>query len=136
MIRLIERFIFLQSSSLKCMNDVFLRTGEFKHLTTPQGDNVPCLAACEDQTQQFLLSSSVYPNRQTLVSRPEFCLVVARLRKSCSGPKLEVLAKKYPQLCPRIASQPNLCQSGWSNRRKKGLVSVGGDIERLLSLFC
>ena len=48
------------------MNEVFRNTGEFTHLThteSGQGDPVLCLAACEDQTHEFLISKSVYPNR-------------------------------------------------------------------------
>ena len=39
--------------------------------------------------------------RATLVQRPEFCLVIARLRKSCSGFKREGIELNYPGLCQR-----------------------------------
>ena len=52
------------------MNEVFRQTGEFTHLTpyTPgqEANPVPCLAACEDQTHEFLISESVYPNRSAI----------------------------------------------------------------------
>ena len=45
----------------------------------------------------------IYNNRETLVRRPEFCLVVKRLRRSCAGFKAEGLEKHYPGLCQRQA---------------------------------
>merc|ERR1719225_2033058 len=52
------------------------------------------------------------PNRETLVRRPEFCLVVNKLRRSCGGYKAEGLALHYPGLCNKILSKPSLCREG------------------------
>ena len=86
--------------------------------------SVPCLAACEDQTNDVQMSYSVMPNRygqstnqsenncngcvlcvsrETLVRRPEFCLVVNKLRRSCGGFKAEGLSRHYPGLCNKYA---------------------------------
>ena len=40
--------------------------------------------------------------RATLVQRPEFCLVIHRLRRSCGGFKREGLETNYPGLCKRF----------------------------------
>ena len=40
--------------------------------------------------------------RATLVQRPEFCLVIARLRRSCGGFKREGIEINYPGLCNRL----------------------------------
>ena len=62
------------------MNDVFGKTGEFtivSTLTPGQSEKeaipVPCLAACEDQTHEFLLSGSVYPNRHVFTLVMNLC---------------------------------------------------------------
>ena len=40
--------------------------------------------------------------RATLVQRPEFCLVIARLKRSCGGFKYEGIELNYPGLCSRL----------------------------------
>ena len=43
--------------------------------------------------------------RATLVQRPEFCLVVHRLRRSCGGFKAEGLETNYPGLCSKVRGE-------------------------------
>ena len=43
----------------------------------------------------------VLTSRETLVRRPEFCLVINKLRKSCRGFKADGLAREYPGICER-----------------------------------
>ena len=45
--------------------------------------------------------------RETLVRRPEFCLVVNRLRRSCRGHKVEGLNRYYPGLCDKYTDLPH-----------------------------
>ena len=42
--------------------------------------------------------------RRTLVLRPEFCLIIQRIRKSCQGFKRIGLESSYPHICSRIKS--------------------------------
>ena len=106
--------------SLKCMNEVFGKTGECTHFTPTQSaqeDPVPCLdawlpvktklksflnqrvftltgLAC--WSEKFHLISFIC--RQTLISRPEFCLFIIRLSKSCNGVKEKPLSRNYTEL--------------------------------------
>ena len=43
-----------------------------------------------------------------MVQRPEFCLVIHRLRRSCSGFKREGLETHYPGLCEKVVSPTSL----------------------------
>ena len=60
------------------MNEVFRKTGELTHLTPtqPGGDPVPYLAACEDQTHEFLISEIVYPNRSGMWAQDSITLAL------------------------------------------------------------
>ena len=44
----------------------------------------------------------IFSIRATLVQRPEFCLVIHRLRRSCGGFKAAGLETQYPGLCDRV----------------------------------
>ena len=46
--------------------------------------------------------------RATLVQRPEFCLVIHRLRRSCGGFKREGLETHYPGLCEKVVGRTSL----------------------------
>ena len=61
-----------------------------------------CLAPCHDQTHQFLVTSSAYPNRQSYHLGEDFCLVLAKLQKSCSNKKRRTLDLEYPELCDQV----------------------------------
>ena len=55
------------------MNQVFQAIGEYNMITSTDPDvpgkkrSVPCLAACEDQTNDVEISYSVLPNREGLL---------------------------------------------------------------------
>jgi len=107
---------FCKGPSLLCMNQVFGQLGEINRIKQDNQTDVQCLAACEDQINQIYISQSKLPNRATLVQRPEFCLVINRLKHSCGGFKYEGIELNYPGLCTRIHSQAStaLCSDNKS----------------------
>ena len=54
-------------------------------------DNAECLSGCEDQINSVSVTSSSFPNRETLVRREEFCLTVLKLIKTCNSAKRVLL---------------------------------------------
>ena len=59
--------------------------------------------------------------RATLDQRPEFCLVIHRLRRSCGGFKAPGLEAHYPGLCRKVTGQTSmeLCDQ-WGRQREEG----------------
>ncbi len=48
----------------RCMSDIMERIGEERFIDD-DGEKKECLAACEDQQHQFLVTTSTYPNKES-----------------------------------------------------------------------
>ncbi|XP_023347676.1 uncharacterized protein LOC111716453, partial [Eurytemora carolleeae] len=110
---------FCKAETLLCMNEILGKIGEYKEIKYGS-KTFPCLAACEDQTNEVSISQSTLPNRETLIQRPEFCLLVYRLEKSCKGFKREGLDEYYPGMCSRI--QVGILEGLCSEEDKTGYI--------------
>ena len=70
-------------------------------------DQAKCLSGCEDQINSVSVTSSSFPNRETLVRREEFCLTVLKLVKTCNSAKRVLLTVQcylsYPS--PRLGKK-------------------------------
>ena len=62
---------------------------------------VCCLIGRDCFLNDWWMMIIVLTSRETLVRRPEFCLVINKLRKSCGGFKADGLSRHYPGLCDR-----------------------------------
>ncbi len=51
---------------------------------------------------QFLVTSSAYPSAQSFHLGDDFCLILNKLRISCSNEKRYTLDLEYPELCQAI----------------------------------
>ena len=73
--------------------------------------------------------------RATLVQRPEFCLVIHRLRRSCGGFKREGLERNYPGLCEKVGGVTSLALCDQQGRqREDGLTNSQSNSGQYLSL--
>ena len=96
---------FCRGKSLLCMNDILSKIGEYtevENVDPESGEvkNMTCLAACEDQQNNVAMTTSKFPNRQTLMEWPDFCLLVGKLWKLCNQSWKRVdLDIFYPNLC-------------------------------------
>ena len=62
-----------------------------------------CRAACEDQSNNFQLSTLQYPSGVTFRIRREVCDLVTSLSKRCNQKaKRVILDEIYPELCPVV----------------------------------
>ncbi len=84
-----------------CMSSIMEDIG-FERFIDDRGEKKECLATCEDQSHQFLVTTSAYPNEQSFFFGEDFCLVFDKLKKSCYNEKRFSLSLSYPKLCPSI----------------------------------
>ncbi len=89
-----------------CM-DKFMEDIGTERYVLDKGKKKECLATCQDQTHQFLVTSSAYPNQQSFHLGEDFCLILKKLRLSCSNEKRYTLDLQYPELCVGIESTMN-----------------------------
>ncbi len=62
--------------------------GDFHTIFDPSdGQKKQCLAACNTLTYDVLPTQASYPNQVTFSQTPEFCILVDKLRRSCSSHK-------------------------------------------------
>ena len=85
----------------KCMNGYLDAIGNVRSIDD-NGVVKDCYAACIDQKHSFLISEASYPNFHTYDQQPEFCVVVEKLQRSCSGSRLVLLENHYPNLCQTV----------------------------------
>ena len=70
-----------------------------------------------------------------MVQRPEFCLVIHRLRRSCGGFKREGLERNYPGLCEKVGGVTSLALCDQQGRqREDGLTDSQSNSGQYLSL--
>ena len=88
-------------SNLICMKSLMNRMGE---LTTVEyeGENVKCLASCENQINSVSVASISYPSKRAFIHQKEFCTLAKRLVEKCKGPKRKPLEQIYPNMCLHI----------------------------------
>ncbi len=84
-----------------CMSSIMDDIGAERFITF-RNDSKECLAPCHDQTHQFLVTSSAYPNKQSFHLGDDFCLILGKLRISCANEKRLTLDLEYPTLCQAI----------------------------------
>ena len=60
----VEGFEPCEGVGKKCMNEILDQMGAERFIDD-RNEAKECLAACEDQTHTFLVSQSVFPNRQS-----------------------------------------------------------------------
>ncbi len=126
---------FCRGPSLRCMNEIFSRLGEYNEVieadadaTSGQPQKKRCLAACKNQVclnkESFLknmffnrnnalflfqinevaVTTSRLPNKETFLQWADFCVVVAKLVKTCQGWKRPELDDRYPRMCERLSA--------------------------------
>jgi hypothetical protein len=70
---------------------------------TPEGKNVTCLPACNDQLMEVSTTSSTYPAQPVFHELPDFCLLVVKLLYQCNNEaENAAISRKYPNICPGI----------------------------------
>lgn len=80
-----------------------------------------CMAACEDQNNDFQLSTLHYPSGVTFRLRGEVCDLIASLTKRCDQrAKRIILDEVYPELCVTIRRL-----NGSDPCSRNGLLSFG-----------
>ena len=84
-----------------CMGKIMEDIGSERYILD-DGLEKECLATCHDQTHQFLVTSSGYPNKQSFHLGDDFCLILEKLRVSCGNEKKYTLDLEYPSLCANI----------------------------------
>ena len=96
-------------ASLLCMNRILDQIGEYREIEDgdinigSQRRQVKCLEACEDQQNQVSVTTSRLPNQQTMLRWPELCIVMEKLKNSCSHHWKRIdLDRHYPRLCPLL----------------------------------
>jgi hypothetical protein len=73
----------------KCMVELSNELGGERMIADAADGTVKeCLAACQDQPHAFFVTQASFPNRQSFYSRPEFCVVLEKLKKACAGEKV------------------------------------------------
>ncbi len=90
-----------------CMGKIMEDIGAERFILD-EGVTKECLATCHDQTHQFLVTSSAYPNLQSFHLGGDFCLILEKLRTSCGNEKRHTLDLEYPQLCAAIEATVSL----------------------------
>ncbi len=85
----------------RCMSAVMSQIGSDRFIED-SGETKECLVACEDQDNQFLVTSSSYPNKRSFHESRDYCAVLAKLRISCFDEKRVTLDLEYPLLCPLV----------------------------------
>ena len=71
-----------QGKQLTCSNNILNRIGEFRHVQDISSNKTKiCLTNCEDQTNEYFVTSSNYPNKKVFKKMEEFCLLVNKLMK-------------------------------------------------------
>lgn len=69
-----------------------------------------CRMRCEDQSEEMTATTTKYPNRNTIVYREDFCLVVKKVVKACSHPQKRELLEAYYEdtsVCELVESNHN-----------------------------
>ncbi len=64
-------------------------------------EEIECLAACDTQVYDQLVTSSAYPNPETFKYTQEFCIVLKKLYESCKT-RFKTMKDSFPNLCPTI----------------------------------
>ena len=100
--------------SLLCMNKILDQIGEYREVEVEDKNShgkkrmAKCLEACEDQQNEVAVTSSRLPNRQTMLKWSDFCIVMEKLKKSCSHVWKRIdLDRQYPSLCPLLLEKLN-----------------------------
>ena len=100
--------------SLLCMNEILHQIGEYRDIEVEDASTgykriAKCFEACEDQQNDVAAtSSSRLPNRQTMLKWPDFCVVMEKLKKSCSHVWKRIdLDRQYPVLCTLLLAKLN-----------------------------
>ena len=56
------------------------------------------------------VTTSVFPNLNTFMHGPEFCVLFRKLESTCQSHKRATLTERYPQLCQVLEENPKqLC---------------------------
>ncbi len=90
-----------------CMISIMQDIGS-KRIIDDGDERKECLAACEDQSHQFLVTTSAFPNEQSFYVGDDFCLVLDKVKISCQNEKKYSLSITYPKLCPAVARTSSL----------------------------
>ena len=78
--------------------------GMHRNVKMADGEEKLCMAACNTQTYDLLLTTSNYPSFTTFKYTKTFCYLVKKLMRSCdSTAKNKSISKGYgPELCQLI----------------------------------
>ncbi|XP_059078307.1 uncharacterized protein LOC131876825 [Tigriopus californicus] len=124
-----------EAANKKCMNDLIDLMGTERTIDD-EGVNKPCLAACEDQKHSLMVTSAGYPNAESFYLCPDFCLVLRKLRKSCTGDRIESLEEWDEELCSIIESSGSLgCESLQNNKATNISKANLGKIRRSVAYY-
>jgi len=50
-----------------------------------EGELKPCLAVCEDISYRYMVTQTSFPNRRTFGQGDNFCNVLMKVDRACSG---------------------------------------------------
>ncbi len=96
-----EKLPSCQGPGKLCMTSILDDIGTERYISM-HNVSMECLAPCHDQTHQFLVTSSAYPNKQSFHLGDDFCLILNKLRTSCANERRYTLDMEYTDLCTNI----------------------------------
>jgi len=73
-------------------------------------ETLKCLQRCDLQTETVMTTSSIFPNKETFLYQPEFCLVLQKISKICTHQyqkKAFESRVSWPTLCEEILHMNN-----------------------------